>query len=427
MSRFLGESSRGGVVSSSLSDGTMSTSNGLLEGVVSINGVSPAQITLNSTTLTSHGSTLTSHGASISAIPSTISSSSNLGTQAFDVADDDPATDKVYLGTPFSPLYINCSEILFGNGEMTVNRLSIKNKSANVADVLQTKFRIHGEHATGNSLGINLYNNYIDFILHQSTPLVTGGYLAISGNGNADLVRFYCGGIPAARKKTDFMGGMLEGCHTINGIPPAQIASNTATLLTLEARLAVLESLSPPLQLKANDGTEFVIQQSQYPGFYMEQRDKRTDTTGAEITGSYENASLLLFQSNAQVLNSSGIKWTCTYTSSTDTYEFINVKDNAVKLGLQNSWYITGSGNTNMSSITNTQLSLTSTGAQDEYTITQVIGPGLTPAGVSVTLASISYDHSYETVGGVSTITAIPMTWFEFPGTHPSKFRIGAY
>ena len=168
MSRFLGQSSRGGIQSSSISDGTLSMSNGQIDGVITINGVSPAMISQNTAAIASNTS-------SIAALPN-ISTSSNIGTMAFDVADDDPATDKVHLGTPFFPLYINSSEILFGNGEMTVNRLSIKNKSANVADVLQTKFRIHGEHATGNSLGINLYNNYIDFILHQRTPLVTGGY-----------------------------------------------------------------------------------------------------------------------------------------------------------------------------------------------------------------------------------------------------------
>ena len=93
--------------------------------------------------------------------------------------------------------------------------------------MLQTKFRIHGEHDTGNSLGINLYNNYIDFILHQTTPLVTGGYLAISGNGNADLVRFYYGG-PGAVKKTDFMGGHLTGVSQIdNGLTKLKLGSGS--------------------------------------------------------------------------------------------------------------------------------------------------------------------------------------------------------
>ena len=80
-----------------------------------------------------------------------------------------------------------------------------------------------------------------------------------------------------------------------------------------------------------------------------------------------------------------------------------------------------------MNIITNTQISLTATGAQDEYTITQVIGSGMVGAGVTVTLASIYYDLSHETINGQSTVTARPMTWFEYPGTNPSKFRIRPY
>ena len=143
----------------------------------------------------------------------------------------------------------------------------------------------------------------------------------------------------------------------------------------------------------------------------------------------FENASLLLFQSNSQVINSSGVKWTCTYTSANDVYEFINVMDPTVKLGLHNSWYVTNSGNTNMNLITNTELSLTSTGTQDEYTITQVIGGGLSPAGVTVTLASIHYDKSYETIGGQLVVTGVPMTWFQTLPTDLSftKFIIRPY
>ena len=183
---------------------------------------------------------------------------------------------------------------------------------------------------------------------------------------------------------------------------------------------------NPMWQLQANDGTEFVIQQSDYPQFDMEQRDNRVDASGVEHSG-YENASLLLYQSNTQVSNTSGIKWTCTYTSSSDSYEFINVMDPMVKLGYKNSWYVTGSGNTNMNLITNTELSLTSTGTEDEYTITQVIGADLTPAGVNVTMASIHHDLSYETIGGVSTVTGVPMTWFEFPNMVHAKFTMRPY
>ena len=93
------------------------------------------------------------------------------------------------------------------------------------------------------------------------------------------------------------------------------------------------------MQLKSNGSTEYVIQQSAYPNFYMEQRDKLLDPNGTEHSG-YENASLLLYQSNSQVTNSSGVKWTCTYTASSDSYEFINVMDPTVKLGYKNSWYV---------------------------------------------------------------------------------------
>ena len=47
MSRFLGASSRGGIQSSSLSDGTLTMSNGMMERVASINGIPPVQITTN--------------------------------------------------------------------------------------------------------------------------------------------------------------------------------------------------------------------------------------------------------------------------------------------------------------------------------------------------------------------------------------------
>jgi hypothetical protein len=370
-----------------------------------------------------------SNANAIAALPNAnntiVEAATSLGTDAFDFLADDVTTDMVEIGTPLFPLKVNSSHIVLQNGVFRTDGIVVINENPNSNEPAETKLRLHGKH-TGITLGVNELDNYIDFILHQSIPLTTGGYLAISGNGNADLVRFYYGG--TARKKTDFMDGMLENCHTINGISPDQIASNTATLLTLEARLAVLESYSAPLQLKANDGTEFVIQQTEYPGFFMEQRDTMVDINGVVYSSGYENASLMLYQSNGQTTNSSGIKWTCTYTESTDTYTFTNVMDNSVKLGLQNSWYVTLSGNTNMNLITNTQLTLAPTGAQDEYTISQVIGGGLTPDGVSVKLASISYDLSYETIDGVAnTITGVPMTWFEDPGSNPTKFRIRAY
>ena len=200
---------------------------------------------------------------------------------------------------------------------------------------------------------------------------------------------------------------------------------------SLEARLAVLENLTldPMRFLKANDGTEFVIQQSAYPRFYMEQRGQRVDAAGVYTDG-FENASLLLLDSNSQQINTSGIKWTCTYSSPNDDYIFINVKDPSVKLGLNNIWYVTESyGNTNMNLITNTALTLTSTGAADEYTITQVIGTGLAGAGTIVTLASIHYDKSYETIGGQVEVTAVPMTWLQTLPTDAgfTKFIIRPY
>ena len=199
---------------------------------------------------------------------------------------------------------------------------------------------------------------------------------------------------------------------------------------SLEERLAILEELTldPMRFLKANDGTEFVIQQSAYPRFYMEQRGQLMDVNGMYQDG-YENASLLLLESNSQVINSSGIKWTCAYSSPNDDYIFTNVKDSSVQLGLHNSWYVTNSGNTNMNLITNTALTLTSTDARDEYTITQVIGAGLAGAGDTVTLASIHYDKSYETIGGQLVVTGVPMTWFQTLPTDLSytKFIIRPY
>ena len=59
MSRFLGESKRGGIQSSSLSDGTLTMSNGMLEGVVSINGIPPVQITTNTINIAGKQATIT--------------------------------------------------------------------------------------------------------------------------------------------------------------------------------------------------------------------------------------------------------------------------------------------------------------------------------------------------------------------------------
>ena len=58
MSRFLGASSRGGIQSSPLSDGTLTMSNGMLEGVASINGIPPVQITTNAITIAANTASL---------------------------------------------------------------------------------------------------------------------------------------------------------------------------------------------------------------------------------------------------------------------------------------------------------------------------------------------------------------------------------
>ena len=135
---------------------------------------------------------------------------------AFDVSSDDTDTDTVNLGTPFFPLRIDCSEI------------SIKNRGSTAASVAQTKLRIHALHDV-SSIGTNLLDNYIDFILHQSIPLVTGGDLSISANAGNDLIRFFYVGIPAAVKKTDFMGGHLTGVSQIgNGATKLKLGSGSS-------------------------------------------------------------------------------------------------------------------------------------------------------------------------------------------------------
>ena len=95
--------------------------------------------------------------------------------------------------------------------------------------------------------------------------------------------------------------------------------------------------------------------------------------------------------------------------------------DTSVKVGLRNIWYVTGGGNQDMSTITNTALTLTATGDSDEYTITQTTG-----SGVSVTLASGTSDVN-ETIGGAVTPTSYPLTWHEFVDITHTKFTIRPY
>ena len=80
-----------------------------------------------------------------------------------------------------------------------------------------------------------------------------------------------------------------------------------------------------------------------------------------------------------------------------------------------------------MNEITNTQLTLTSTSSDDEFNITQVISAGFGPVGVTVTMISITDHFNYETIGDVSTVTAVPMTWFEFPDMARANFTIRPY
>ena len=72
MSRFLGESKRGGIQSSSLSDGTLTMSNGLLEGVVSVNGIPPVQITINTADIATNTGTLAQIQVTLAQIPVTL-------------------------------------------------------------------------------------------------------------------------------------------------------------------------------------------------------------------------------------------------------------------------------------------------------------------------------------------------------------------
>ena len=63
MSRFLGASSRGGIQSSSLSDGTLTMSNRMLEGVASINGIPPVQITTNTINIAANTASVSTLGS----------------------------------------------------------------------------------------------------------------------------------------------------------------------------------------------------------------------------------------------------------------------------------------------------------------------------------------------------------------------------
>ena len=171
---------------------------------------------------------------------------------------------------------------------------------------------------------------------------------------------------------------------------------------------------SPYIQLQQNNTDHFVITQTNHPNFYMEQQDR--------ALASQDFASLMLKDSVAQTTNTSGITWKLIYNSTNDNYHIQNWLDNTIYLGLNNIWYVMGGGHVNVSDITNTNVLLVSTGVMDEYYIKQKYN------NITLTLSSITYDYSHETIGGVeNTLTAIPMTWFEFPNLANSKFIIRKY
>ena len=149
--------------------------------------------------------------------------------------------------------------------------------------------------------------------------------------------------------------------------------------------------------LKANDTSQFVIQQSDLPLYYMEQQDK------PDITDDYAAHALILKDSSASSSNSNGITWRAIYNSTNDTYEFCNWQDTNISMGFYNIWYVTGAGNTNMNVNSNVDVKLTSTGTTNEYYITQE-----TPSGTTVTLARVDHTHdSTHDVNGV--LTSWPM------------------
>jgi hypothetical protein len=98
----------------------------------------------------------------------------------------------------------------------------------------------------------------------------------------------------------------------------------------------------PMWQLKANDGTEFVIKStsSTLPNWYMEVGALQDPTQTGYL-------SLMLKASNAQTTNATGIKWTVLYEHQTtpvalDQYTFTNVADPTVILGIQNVFRVGG-------------------------------------------------------------------------------------
>ena len=170
-------------------------------------------------------------------------------------------------------------------------------------------------------------------------------------------------------------------------------------------------------ELKANDTSQFVIQQSDLPSYYMEQQDMSDSTPD----GSKNFAAIMLKDSIAQTNNSSGITWRAIYNATDDTYEFRNWKDTNVSIGFYNIWYVTGAGNTNMNVNSDVDVKLISTGVVDEYYIKQT-----TPAGLTLTLARVDFTHDSATDTN-GAVTSWPMTWYEFPNLEKAKFIIRIY
>jgi len=302
----------------------------MLEGVTTINGVPPAQISSNTallggvtSTLLSHGTSILSNANAIAALPNAnntiVEAATSLGTDAFDFLADDVTTDMVEIGTPLFPLKVNSSHIVLQNGVFRTDGIVVINENPNSNEPAETKLRLHGTH-TGITLGVNELDNYIDFILHQSIPLTTGGYLAISGNGGTDLVRFYYAG--AGTKKTDFLGGHLSGVSqidngstsklklgsgssdvTIHGINTSVVGSTTTYIGNKlhfrdddthpDAWIrwggysntgGVLNVVSNGLQLHGFDCHEFHIGNSPTPGIPIRMR---LNATGLYLAGSF--------------------------------------------------------------------------------------------------------------------------------------------
>lgn len=175
-------------------------------------------------------------------------------------------------------------------------------------------------------------------------------------------------------------------------------------------------------QFQQNNTDNFIITQPGYLDFYMEQQD---------IATANDYAAIILKNSVAQTSNSSGIAWKIIYNTTNQNYQFQNVLDPTIYLGLNNIWYVTGAGNINMDNITDTNVLIEATGEPDEYYIKQAIPAGVYPIGiypngVTVTLARVTHTHD-NAVDTSGNFTSWSMTWYEFPDLSRAKFIIRKY